>query len=283
MKSLSLILLLFLPLSAWGQERLTLSARPTSEAVQTAKDLIKSAETTPTKLVMFGYALIDIKIPGKLSTYIAPGADDCLQQVKIAKGTVYEGLLAGPDGIVKWTRIEAVDYDRVLVVGVKTGQATLIWMGVKGDEAVVIAAFQFAVGKPAPKPVEPPDDPVVPVDDDLTKGMRAAFAKDTVAGIGEKKWLLPMAGIYEAASKDSLDSIKTAGDLDNLLTAARIAAGIPDPDKTLTETRHFIKRQLLANLTGGVDAPATVLDAAKKTLAKSLMGKVAESLERLAK
>ena len=113
--------------------------------------------------------------------------------------------------------------------------------------------------------------------------MRAAFAKDTVAGIGEKKWLLPMAGIYEAASKDTLDGVKTAGDLDALLTAARIAAGIPDPDKTLSETRQYIKRQLQANLTNGADAPATVLDATKKTLAKALMGKVSDSLEKLAK
>jgi len=104
-----------------------------------------------------------------------------------------------------------------------------------------------------------------------------------VAGIGDPKWLMAMAGIYEAASLDSLETVKTAGDLDNLLYAARVAAGIPEPDKVLTETRQFIKRQLLANLTGGVDAPATVMDAEKKKTAKALMAKIADSLEKIAK
>lgn len=279
---LSLILLLLLPSLGVAQERLTLSKQPTLEQVNIAKDLVRLLDKAPTKLAVGGYALIDIKLEGKVKSYPVPGSDDCLKTILIPKGQAYEGWLV-ESGEFKWTRIEPVAWDRVLVTGLKSGTATLIWHMVQNGESEIVAAFQFIIGKSIPKPVEPPDDPVVPVDDELTKGMRAAFAKDTVAGIGNKQWLLPMAGIYEAASKDSLETIKTAGDLDNLLTAARVAAGIPDPDKTLTETRHFIKRQLQANLTGGVDAPATVLDAGKKALAKSLMGKVAESLEKLAK
>lgn len=285
MNRLLLIVMLFLcSSSVVAQERLTLSKFPSVEQIQSAKEIIKSAETAPTKMPFGGYALIDIKLEGKLTNYTVPGSDDCIKTVLIPKGQAYEGWLVDKaTNEFKWTRIEPVAWDRLLVTGTKNGTATLIWMTVQNGEAVVVAAFQFVVGKPAPKPVDPPDDPVIPVDDDLTKAMRAAYAKDKVAGIGDPKYLIAMSGVYEAASNDSLDTIKTAGDLDDLLLAARKAAGIPEPDKVLTETRQFIKRQLLANLTGGVDAPATVMDAAKKTTAKTLMGKIAESLEKIVK
>jgi len=261
-----------------GQERLTLNKLPTNEQIQSAKDIVKSAETAPTKLSTGGYALIDIKLEGKLKSYVVPGSDDCIKTILIAKGQAYEGWLVDKDSNqFGWKRIDPVAWDRVLVTGIKNGTATLIWHMVQNGESEVVAAFQFIIGKPPLNPDEPPD---VPVDDELTKGMRAALAKDKAAGVADVKYLLSLSGIYEAASKDSLDTIKTAGELDALLNAARLAANIPEPEKMLPEVRQFIKRQMQANL--GTEQ-STPINADAKRLAKTLMGKIGDSLEKLAK
>jgi hypothetical protein len=249
-----------------------------------AKQIVDSNKDTPLNWNKGEFQLVErgTKAAGPL---FPVAADESILGIKeIAPDTrlIVDGVRVG-DTVAKEHDFPAQKQVYWRFKTLKEGSTT-VWIfanGEAGKPPVVIDKMRIVVGKPAPD--VPPDDPVVPVDDELTKGMRTAFAKDKVAGIGDTKWLLPMAGIFEAASKDSLDTVKTAGDLDNLLYAARVAAGVPDPDKTLSETRQFIKRQLQANLTGGVDAPATVLDAAKKTTAKTLMGKIADSLEKIAK
>lgn len=164
--ALGLFLFFLATLPTHGQQRLMLAERPAAEKLAAAKDLIKSAETAPTNLAVGGYALIDIKLPGELTSYIVPGSDDCIQKVTISKGTAYEGwLVEQATGMFKWTRIEPEkEFDRVLVTGLSKGTQTLLWMAVKDGKAVVIAAFQFQVGPPTPpippKPPEPEPEPV---------------------------------------------------------------------------------------------------------------------------
>lgn len=190
------------------------------------------------------------------------------------------GVRAGTGGTAQWHNFPAQKDSYLLFMAVKEGTAkvTITAVSDDGKKSIIVAKMQITVGKPTPKPDDPPDNP--PIEDDLTKGMRVAFAKDKAANIADPKFLLALSGIYEAASKDDLANIKTAGDLDTLLNSARQAAGIPDPDKMLTETRQYIKRQLQANL-GKDQAQPLSVDA--KRLAKVLMGKISDALEKLAK
>lgn len=281
------LLLLFAPLLACGQSIYIGDSIP-QKAIEEAKQTLAAAQAKILRMNVGEFEVIEpaknmqnvpmLQLPSNSPLF-------SMRVIPAKQSHSVTGTRRGDTGLNEYY-FPAKDYAWSIITGKKDGESAVDFVvngATKEQPPSRVDTLSVIIGKPAPKPVDPPDDPVIPVDDDLTKGMRAAFAKDKVAGIGDTKWLLPMAGIFEAASKDGLDTVKTAGDLDNLLYAARVAAGIPDPDKTLSETRQFIKRQLQANLTGGVDAPATVMDAAKKTLAKSLMAKVAESLEKLTK
>lgn len=259
-----------------GQERLTLSERPSTQSLETAKQLIKSAETAATKLAVAGYALIDIKLTGKLTNYVVPGSDDCLTTVAIPKGTVFQGwFYVGTE--LTWVKITAADVDRLLVTGTKKGTATIIWMTVKDNEAVVVAAFQFDVagGKPKPGPDDAP-----PVDDPFTKALRAELGKDRVKGLADNKYLDALSGIYEAASRDTLESLKTAGELDAMLNSARVAAGIPEAAKMLPSLREWLRGQMVAVIGG---TPETQLTPDKRQAAKVLFAKIAGALEAISK
>lgn len=252
--------------------------------VETAKQTIEKAQP---KVITLGVGEFEVIEPAKgvpVALLWLSTNDVSIQKIEIPAGQAFStfGVRRG-DKVAKHHVFQAKPFAWSVIIGMIQGKntVTLVRSGEKPELVpIVVDKIDMTIGKPPPKPDDPPD---VPVDDDLTKGMRAALAKDKAAGMADSKYLLALSGIYAAASRDSLESIKTAGDLDTLLNSARVAAGIPDPDKVLTETRQFIKRQLLANLTGGVDAPATVMDAAKKQTAKTLMGQIADSLEKIAK
>lgn len=175
----SAFLLLVLAGGVNGQDSLTLAKRPDPQQVATAKETIRSATQTPTLLAFGGYAIIDIKLEGKLSSYVVPGSDDCIKTISIPKGQGYTGWLV-PKGETahKWTSIDPVPtHDRLLVTGTANGTTTLIWMTVQNNEAVVVAAFQFIVGEPRPPPppdIDPDVDPILP-----GKGFRVLIVRET--------------------------------------------------------------------------------------------------------
>lgn len=215
---LALILLLLLPSLACAQEKLTLSKMPSHEQVKSAKELIEQVKSAPTKLSTGGYALIDIKLEGKLTSYVVPGSDDCIKTILIPKGQAYEGWLVDmTTNQFTWTRIEPVAWDRVLVTGLKNGTATLIWMSVQNGEATVVAAFQFLIGKAPPKP-DPVDPDPIPGTDLLVQAAQA----DIKAGKGTADDLANYANLYAMYSTSVKNdaSLKTVGDLFNQMNTS---------------------------------------------------------------
>lgn len=286
MKRFALLLSLLMAAVAYGQEQLSLSKMPSKEQLQSAKEVIKSAETSPTKLSIGGYATVDIKLEGKLTPYIVPGSDDCIKTVTVIKATGYEGwLVTKGENEFRWTKIDPVaTHDRIMVTGVKQGVATLIWIAVQNNEAVVVAAFRFEIGPVKPAPVIiPPDEPVIPVEDELTKRLRAAAQLDAAAGKADKKHLLPLAGIYLAASNDPLAQVSTMDALDTLLFEARKRAGIPDPAIVFPNLRKAVQQEIYARLGIGPNDGKQPLTDDTKRLAKLAFGKIATTLEILAK
>lgn len=256
-KSLAVVFLLLLSASiSQAQQRLSLAERPSNDKLAAAKDLIKSAETAPTKLKVGGWATIDIKLPGKLTVYITPGSDDCIQKILIPKGQAYEGwLVDDATGVFKWTRIEPSDVDRVLITGLSRGTATLIWMGVKGDEAVVVAAFQFAVAGGTPKPVDPVDPDPTPSTDALVLAAQA----DIKAGKGTAEDVDNYASLFSmyASQVKNGDTLNTIGDLFKEMDTSIDRLLGKDIDKCFPTLRRAVGAELRAKLPTN---PATKID-----------------------
>jgi len=123
--------------------------------------VIDRTKTEPVYLKANGYALANIDFPRKLKCFAVQGSDDCLKFLPLPKGTAYEGLLVNnTTGELSWTRIEPdKDKDRYLVIGIKQGAASILWIAngaTLDEEPVVVKAYHFVVGKPAPKPDDPP-------------------------------------------------------------------------------------------------------------------------------
>jgi hypothetical protein len=167
----------------------------------------------------------------------------------------------------------------VILIGAQPGnsQVMVIRNGSDNGPPVVVDTLVVSVGGPAPGP------PTPPVEDDLTKALRAAWLKDAAANQADKKWIGALAGIYDAASRESLDMVKTAGDLDTLLNAARQAAGIPEPEVALPHVRQRIRQELLTQLRvpeNGASQPFTVDD---KRRAQQVLSRIARALEVLSR
>lgn len=286
MKRLTLLLTLLFATVAHGQDQLSVTKSASPEQLQSAKALVKSAETSPTKLDIGGYALVVIEIDTELTPYIVEGSDDCIKSIKIPKGAAYEGWLrAKGEPSFKWTRIEPnATRDRELVSGTTNGTSTILWMAVVNNKAQVIKAFRFEIGPQKPKPIDPPpDEPVIPVEDELTKKLRAAAQLDVTAGKADKRHLLPLAGIYQAASNDTLAQVATMDALDTLLFEARKRAGIPDPEIVYMNLRKAIQQEIYARLGIGPNDGKLPLTDDTKRLARLAFGKIAQVLEVLAK
>lgn len=270
------LLLLLVSSVAQAQEVRTLGDMPTQQQVASAQDTIKKAQSSPTSLVIGGYALINIEITTKLTRYVVPGSDDCLKTIFIPKGASYEGWLRSKDSPeYKWTTI-APDpkYDRLLVTGTVNGTATIVWMTVKDGEAVVVAAFQFSVGGGAPKP---PD--VVP-DTPLIKSLRAAYQLDSVAGIGNKDHLGKLEGVYLALSTADLSKIATQKQLTELMANSVKNAGIPDYKTSLTNLRKALQADYLTRQ-GISDDPASDSKPINQALVKQMFADWAAALGKL--
>ena len=269
-KVTAMLLALLLPCSLPAQDVLQVSKRPTAGEVDTAKATIKAAQDQPTMLAYGGYAVIDIKMEGKLTSYVVPGSDDCLRTVNITKGQGYQGwLVAKGETTPKWTVIEPIaTHDRLLVTGTSNGTTTLIWMTVQNSEAVVVAAFKFVVGTPRPPP--PPDTL-----SDFEKALKKALEADVAAGKGTKAQATLLAGVYRSAA-NSLPSVTTAGELYATLQKAIATAGVPPPAAALPSMRQLIATELNKRLPTDADRQLTLEDRNRIT---ATFGAMADSLE----
>lgn len=277
MKRFALLLLLVSSV-AQAQEVRTLGEMPTQQQVASAQDTIKKAQSSPTSLVVGGYALVNIEITTKLTRYVVPGSDDCLKTIFIPKGSSYEGWLRSKDSPeYKWTTI-APDpkYDRLLVTGTVKGTATIVWMTVKDGEAVVVAAFQFSVGGGSPKPPKPDEVPDTP----LIKSLRAAYQLDSVAGIGNKDHLGKLEGVYLALSTADISKIATQKQLTELMANSVKNAGIPDYKASLTNLRKALQTDYLSRQ-GISDDSASDSKPINQTLVKQMFAEWADALDKL--
>lgn len=164
----------------------------------------------------------------------------------------------------------------VILVGIKSGTSTIhvIRNGATATTApVIVDKLEVTIGG------NTPPTPPTPVEDDLTQALRAALKVDQRANKADRKWILALSGIYDAASRDSLESIKTAGELDQLLNTARQAAGIPEPDQALPTIRQRIRQELLTRLNISENGQTQPLTTESRKLVKTILNNIAHALE----
>lgn len=181
----------------------------------------------------------------------------------------------------RYHAFEAKPFGWILLIGVKQGQSIthIVRNGANDKEApAVIDKLDVTVGE-----VIPPKPPEPPVGDPLVKSFRNAAAKDATLGKADKQWLLPLAGIFEMASEDSLDGLTKIADINSRLLAARKAAGIPEPDLQFPSLREAIRQEIYRALNVGENDGNVTLTADTKRLAKVCFGKISKALEVLAK
>lgn len=167
----------------------------------------------------------------------------------------------------------------IIVIGVQPGQSSVMVIrnGAKADQPPeLVDRVEVSVGGPAPVP------PTPPVEDALVKALRNAFERDEKAGLASKPWLLALAEVYQTASRNSLTSIQTIGELDTFLNNARLKAGIPDADKTLPALRECIRQEWLAQLQITDADHAIVLTPETRRLVQQFLSRLARALEVIA-
>lgn len=183
------------------------------------------------------------------------------------------------EAIAKLHQFPARSVSWIIVIGVQAGQSSVIVIrnGLKADQPPeLVDMVEVSVGGPAPVP------PTPPVDDALVKALQSAFQRDQQAGLASRPWLLTLAGVYQTASRDSLASIRTVGELDTWLNTARLKAGIPDADKTLPALRERIRQEWLAHLKITDADHAVVLTPETRRLAQQFLARLARALEVIA-
>lgn len=165
----------------------------------------------------------------------------------------------------------------VILIAAKSGNAqlTVIRNGTGTGPPVVVDTLVVTVGHPGPPPPPP--------EDELTKALRAAWQQDVVAGVGDKKWLVALAKVYETASRNPLNAVKTAGDLDQLLHTARQAAGIPPVETALTQLRQRLRTEMLTLLKVPEDGATQPCTSDDKHRARQLFARIAQALEVLSR
>lgn len=178
----------------------------------------------------------------------------------------------------KLHQFPAKPFPWVILIGVKPGTSTIhvIRNGATATSApAIVDKLEVTIGGTVPP------TPPAPIEDDLTQALRAAYQLDQQANKADRKWLLALAGIYDAAGRDSLESIKTTGELDQLLNNARQTAGIPEPDQALPSLRQRIRLELLTRLNITENAQALPLTTESRKLAKSVLSNIAHALEAI--
>jgi len=204
---------------------------------------------------------------------VQPG--ETLVMVGVRRGDTERRLHRFEAKPYRWAVIEAVLQGSEVVVVNRNGAIA------DKDPPEEVERVLVLVGEPKPEPPPKPVDP--PVEDALLKAFREAAQKDAAAGKADKRWILPLAGVYKSTSLDSLESLKTISDLDSRLNAMRVAADIPEPATQFFNLRMAIRIELLSRLgVSDVDS-AKELTPGTRRLAKLAMGQISTALEVLAK
>jgi hypothetical protein len=270
MKLLCTLLLLLVPCLSHAQDSLSLAKLPTQEQLKSANEILEASKKKATIMPAGGYAFVDIKMEGKLTSYIVPGSDDCIKSIFLPKNTAYEGWLVNKgESAFRWTKVEPVAFDRMLVTGIKQGTATMIWMMVVNGEAQVVAAFQFQIGNPPPKPPDPIDPPPVdPVDPSDT--LVAAALSDIKAGKGTANDVQAYAMIYLLYSTQVKNdkNLKTVGDLYKEMNLKIDTLLGDDIEKTMTSLRKAVGVELRGKIP--TNAGQALDDATRTTISNAL-------------
>lgn len=281
-RAIAVLLVILLPSLGWGQA-VVVGEFPPPEKIKEAKYTLATAEPKVLALNVGEFEIIEpAKSLAGIPLYWHISDANIMQRIDVAanqttglwmkrRGEPEAKLHLFPARPVAW----------VILVGAKQGASSIaiIRNGLTSSEPpLVVDTVAVTVG--TPKPIDPP---LPPPDDPLVKAFRTAMAQDIAAGKGDKKWLLPLAGVYEAASNDSLDSLATMNDLDARLNSARIAAGIPDPDKQFLNLRRVIQSELYSQLGVSKDSGSIPFKVDTRRLAKAAMAKISASIEEIAK
>lgn len=284
MNRLALILLLLIPALVQAQ---------IAGAVQIGNSITKDELTNALRIVdaakpsVFQWNKGDFEIiqkgpkaKGELTWEVSDDTIVAVKEVPAKTLLWVDAIRAGSKEAKLWEFAEQVD-SYYFFRAVKEGTTQILIFANGDKKPVCIARMTITVGKPAPKPDDPP---VIIPDDPLTQKLRVAANADYVAGKSDKKILLPLAGIYEgAAAGDFPATVVTCGDLDNLLYQARKNAGLPEADVIYPTLRKAIQQEIYARLGIDTNSSNVKLTEDTKRLAKLTFGKIAASLEALTK
>lgn len=275
MRQCMLCWLSLMPLAAYGQITVG-DAIPPSEVEQARATLEKAAPKT-FSLEVGEFEVIEPAkaITGPLLWIMAN--ETCLQRIDVAANQPL-GLWLKRRGetATKLHQFAAKPFPWVILIGVKPGTSTIhvIRNGATTTAPpAVVDKLEVTVGGTVPP------TPPKPVEDDLTRALRTALQRDQQAKLADRSWVQALAGIYEAAGRDSLESIKTVGELDQLLNSARQTAGIPDPDQALPAVRERIRQELLTRLNVPENGSNQPLTPELKKQAKTVLTQIAHALE----
>lgn len=208
---------------------------------------------------------------------------------EVKAGEVYsiKGRRAG-ETEVKRHRLPARDKDYIVAWGLGNGTTTM-YLNKNGDDAKkippqAVSKLKLIAGDGDKPPVPKPDDPVVPVDSELTKKLRTAFATDMVSGKGSKSVALALSDIYAALSRQKFTDVKTIGELNNIVgVAIGNNPSIPAPEKFMTAVRTEIMSYLLSKLNATLNSTLDPLTDERKAAAIAGFAEIAKSLEVLSK
>lgn len=276
-----LIVIMYLctwPMAAWAQ--ITIGDAIPAHEVEQAKAMIEKATPKTLTLQPGEFEVVEPAKGVKTPLLWLTTPDAIVQRIEVAaQQPLALWMKRRGDAVPQLHQFPAKPVTWAIVVGVRQGTATvqIIRNGANNTAPVVIDTLVVSVGGPAPVP------PTPPVEDELTKSLRAALLQDQQAGRAEKKWLLALAGIYSTASRDSLESIKTASDLDNLLIAARQAAGIPDPELMLPTLRQRLRQELLTQLNVSDQTANQPFTIEARRIARQTLTHIAQALEAISR
>lgn len=162
----AMVILLTSPPQFIAQDTIRGGQKPTQGEVQNAEEIIRRAKSEPNALMIYGYMFIEIDLAGKMTWHVVEGSTGEVYRYFIPKGVVYEGFLQ-PKGATKpiWTKVPKSDKDRVMVVGIMAGKATLLRIqnGASPDDDHIITAYSFVIGGGDIPPVVIPPVIVPPV------------------------------------------------------------------------------------------------------------------------
>lgn len=275
MKRLTIIWLLLLP--ALVQAQITIGDAVLPSEVEQARTTLERAAAKTLNLAVGEFEVIE-PAKGITSPLLwITSSENCVQRIEVqANQPLGLWLKRRGEPATKLHQFPAKPFSWVILIGTKPGTSTIhiIRNGTSGTAPVVIDKLDVTVGGSVPPPP-------TPVEDDLTQALRAAWQRDQANSKADRKWVLALAGIYEAAGRDTLETVKTVGELDQLLNTARQAAGIPEPDQALPTLRQRIRQELLTRLNIPENGASQPLALETKKQARLLLTQIAQALEAI--